>query len=66
MVTEETTSPDQKLFKKIPLICELVEIVCKSLPQLFSIFREKGEINFTISRQLNGPITSPTPEKQSE
>ncbi len=47
IVTEETaTSNDNKLFKKIPAICNILEIDCIGLPQLIKDF--KTEISILI------------------
>ena len=45
IVSEETESAnDHKLFKKIPLICKVVEIECITLPQLLDKFRDEIQI----------------------
>lgn len=50
IVTEESSSSnDNKLFKKIPLICKQEEIKCRSLPQLLEDL-EVG-IDFTIPKK---------------
>ncbi|MFZ4402417.1 MAG: DUF4411 family protein [Bacteroidales bacterium] len=41
VVTEESTNNnDNKAFKKIPAICEILEIKCLSLPQLLQTYQE--------------------------
>jgi len=45
VVTEETsTNNDNKLFKKIPSICSILEIECITLPDLISIFDKELSI----------------------
>ena len=47
VVTEETSSNnDNKLFKKIPSICEEINVECIGLPQLVELFNK--EINIRI------------------
>jgi hypothetical protein len=39
LVTEETeSSNDNKLFKKIPAICNMLEIVTMTLPELIAMY----------------------------
>ena len=47
LITEETSSSnDNKLFNKIPLICYELGIITKTLPELISMFND--EIKFSI------------------
>ena len=47
LITEETSSSnDNKLFNKIPLICSELKIVTKTLPELIGLFND--EIKFNI------------------
>jgi hypothetical protein len=47
LITEETSSSnDNKLFNKIPLICYELKITTKTLPELISMFND--EIKFSI------------------
>lgn len=49
IVSEETESGnDNKLFKKIPAICKVIDIDCITLPQL--IDRYKGEIEINLAK----------------
>lgn len=49
IITEETvTSNDNKLFKKIPLLCQEQRIKCITLPDLF---KERVDISFSIKPQ---------------
>lgn len=41
IVTEETASPnDKKAFRKIPALCHILDLQCKTLPQVLSLFPE--------------------------
>lgn len=49
IITEETTTiNDNKLFKKIPLLCQEQRIKCITLPDLF---KERVDISFSIKPQ---------------
>ena len=49
LVTEETTeSNDNKLFKKIPAMCNELNIECITLPQLLKIYEK--EINLLFKK----------------
>lgn len=47
VVSEETSSAnDQKLFKKIPAICSILEIKCLTLPELIERFNSEINLSF--------------------
>lgn len=47
VVSEETTSAnDQKLFKKIPAICNILKIECITLPELLEKFSSEINLRF--------------------
>ncbi len=49
IVTEETrTENDNKLFKKLPEICDILQLTTKTLPKLLKFYNDSGEINFSI------------------
>ncbi len=51
MISEETTSPnDNKVFKKIPQLCKEAGIMFKTVSELITIFQEKGDIFFSVSK----------------